>query len=71
MLAIEWFESNYMKLNEYKYHFLPSGCKHEMMFSNIGQGRIWESEKQKLLGGVTIDKHLNFEEHIVKQCKKA
>ena len=41
-----------------------------MMFAKIGQSRIWESEKQKLLG-VTIDKHLKFEEHIVKQCKKA
>ena len=70
MLAIEWFESNYMKLNEDKCHFLLSGYKHEMMFAKIGQSRIWESEKQKLLG-VTIKKHLKFEEHIVKQYKKA
>ena len=41
-----------------------------MMFAKIGQSRFWESEKQKLLN-VTIDKHLKFEEHIVKQCKKA
>ena len=40
------------------------------MFVNIEQSRIWESEKQKLLG-VTFDKHLKFEEHMVKQCKKA
>ena len=40
------------------------------MFANIEQSRIWESEKQKLLG-VTFDKHLKFEEHMVKQCKKA
>ena len=33
MLAIEWFESNYMKLNEDKYNFLLSGYKHEMMFA--------------------------------------
>ena len=70
MLAIEWFESNYMKLNEDEYHFLLSGYKHEMMLTKVGQSRIWESEKQKLLD-VTIDKHLKFEEHIVKQCKKA
>ena len=50
--------------------FFLSEYKHEMIFVNIGQIRIWESEKQKLLG-VTIDKHLKFEEHIVKQCKKA
>ena len=41
-----------------------------MMFAKIGQSRIWENEKQKLIG-VTIDKHLKFEEHIVKQCKTA
>ena len=47
MLAIEWFQSNYMKLNEEKCYFLLSGYKHKMMFANIGQSRIWESEKQK------------------------
>ena len=36
----------------------------------FGQSRIWESEKQKLLG-VPVDEHLQFEENIVKQCKKA
>ena len=41
-----------------------------MIFGNIGQSRVWESEKQELLG-VSIDKHVKFEEHIVKQCKKA
>ena len=28
VLAIEWFESNYMKLNQDKCHFLLSGHKH-------------------------------------------
>ena len=64
VLAIEWFESNYMKLNDDKWHFLPSGYKHEMIFAKIVQFRIWESEKQKLFG-VTIDKYLRFEEHIL------
>ena len=41
-----------------------------MMFANIGQSRILESEKQKFLG-ITIDKHLKIEDHIIKQCKKA
>ena len=69
-MAIEWFESNYMKLSEYKYHFILSGYKHEIMFTNIGESKIWEKGQQKLLG-VTIDKNLKFEEHILKQCKKA
>ena len=62
MSAIQWFEGNYIKLNENKCHFLLSGYKHEMTFAKIGQSRIWG--KQKLLG-VTVDKHLKFEEHIV------
>ena len=67
---VQWFESNYIKINEDKCHFLLSGYKHEKMFANTVQSRIWESGKQKLLG-VTINKHLKFEEHIVKQCKKS
>ena len=54
MLDIEWFESNYMKLNQDKCHFLLSGHKHEMIWANIGQTKIWESRKQKLLG-IIID----------------
>ena len=36
-MNIELFESNYMKLNEHKCHFLLSGYKHEMMFANIAK----------------------------------
>ena len=46
MLATEWFESNYMKLNEDKCHFVLSGYKHEMVFAKIGHSRIWESQKK-------------------------
>ena len=70
MSAIEWFESNYMKLNEDKCHILLSEYKYEMMFAKSGRSRNWESETQKLLG-VTIDKDLKFSEYLVKQCKKA
>ena len=59
-----------MNLNKDKCHFIISGYKHEIMFANIGEGRIWEKGQQKLLG-VTIDKNLKFKEHILNQCKKA
>ena len=36
VLAIEWFESNYIKLNQDKCHFLWSGHKHEVMFAKVG-----------------------------------
>ena len=69
-LAIEWFESNYMKLNPEKCHFIISGHKHEVVFANIDQNIIWESSNQKLLG-VILDKDLKFDKHISFICKKA
>ena len=36
-LAIEWFESNYMKLNQDKCHLLVSGYKHEYIWARIGK----------------------------------
>ena len=49
MIAIEWFESNYMKLNQDKRHLLVSGYKHENISAQIDEVQIWESSKQKLL----------------------
>ena len=69
-LAIEWFESNYMKLNQDKCHFLLSGHKHKVMFAKIGHSKIWENCTQKLLG-IIIDRNLKFDEYILTQCKKA
>ena len=69
-LAIEWFENNYMKLNESKCHLLISGHKHESMFAMIGPSQIWETYEQKLLG-VIMDHNLKFENYILSQCKKA
>ena len=34
LLAIEWFQSNYMKLNEDKRHHLISRFKHETIWAN-------------------------------------
>ena len=55
VLATEWFESNYMKLNQDKCHFLFSGHKYETLFVNEGKTKIWESKQQKLLG-ILIDR---------------
>ena len=70
MLAIEWFESNYMKLNQDKCHFLLFGHKHEAMFTKIGHSKIWESCAQKFLE-IIIDRNLKFAEYILTQCRKA
>ena len=39
-LAVEWFESNYMMLNQDKCHFLFSGQKYETLFANVGETKI-------------------------------
>ena len=69
-LAIEWFESNYMMLNQDKCHFLFSGHKYETLFVNVGETRIWESKQQNILG-VLIDRDLKFDEYVLSQSKKA
>ena len=54
MLAIELFESNYMKLNNDKCHSLLSCYKHEVMWANIGQSQILESKEQNFLVSLLI-----------------
>lgn len=70
LLAIEWFESNYMKLNTDKCHLIVAGHKHEYIWAKIGSDSIWESSQQRLLG-VTIDNKLRFNNHITDLCKIA
>ena len=69
-LGIEWFQNNCMKLNEDKYHLLVGGDKHESIWAKIGDARIWESNKQKLLG-VHIGRTLSLDGHVSNLCKKA
>ena len=38
-LAIEWFENNYMKLNEDKCHLLVAEHRYETLWANIGEFR--------------------------------
>ena len=64
-LAIEWFENNYMKLNEDKCHLLVAGHRYETLWANIGETRIWERKNEKLLG-LTIDRNLKFDDHHIR-----
>ena len=43
--------------------------KNENVWANIGNEKIWESNKQKLLG-LDIDRNLNFDEHVSSLCRK-
>ena len=67
--AIEWFENNYMELNEDKCHLLVAGHRYETLWANIRETRIWESKNEKLLG-LTLDRYLNFDDHVFTLCKK-
>ena len=69
-LAIEWFENHNMKLNQDKCYLRVSGYKNENVWANIVNNKIWESNKQKLLGP-DIDRNLNFNEHVSSSCRKA
>ena len=44
-LPTEWFDCNYMKLNEDKCHLIISGHKSEAIWAKIGQAKLWESKK--------------------------
>ena len=70
LLAIEWFDANYMKLNADKCHLLVAGHKYEWVWAKIGHEKIWESNEEKLLG-INIDRNLNFVKHIANICKIA
>ena len=69
LIAICWFESNYMKLNTDKCHLLVSGNKNEHMWAKRGNDTVWESNTVKLLGN-TIDNQLKFNEHVLNIFKK-
>ena len=69
-LAVDWFDYNYMKLNEDKCHLIVSGHKFENVWVKVNDSMIWESQRQKLLG-VTKDRKLSFDEFVFSMCKKA
>ena len=69
-LAISWFKSNYMKINTEKCHLILSGQKHEHIWADVGDNKIWEENEVKLLG-IKIDNELKFDNHVSDICLKA
>ena len=68
MSAAIWFHLNYMKLNEDECHSLLADNTPELLWAKVGDELIWESNYEKLLG-LTIDKDLNFNQHLSILCK--
>ena len=56
-IVIDLFQNNQMKLNEGKCH---AGQKCESIWTKIGEAKIWESNKQKLLG---VQQHVCNQKH--------
>ena len=70
LLAIRWFKNNYMKRNTDKCHLIVSGCSYKQVWANIRNKLIWESNDVQLLG-ITTDRDLKFDKHVLKLCSKA
>ena len=53
-LFVEWFENNFMKLNQNKCHLVISEYKHDSIWAKTEEEIIRERKNRKLLGGVTL-----------------
>ena len=65
---VEWYGDNYMKSNNDKCHLLLTSPTETS--AKVGDHIIKNSTSVNLLG-ITIDRKLNFNEHVKKLCKKA
>ena len=53
-----------------KCQLLISGWKHELIWANVGEKKIWESSEEKLFG-LYIDRDFKFNSHVSKICANA
>ena len=49
--------------------FFQQGIDMNLFWVNIGKTWIWESKNEKLLG-LTLERNLNFDDHVFTLCKK-
>ena len=64
-----WVKDNFLKISLGKGHFLV--CNHPKEVSIILENEIINNSNSVKLFGVTIDKKLDFNEHVTELCKKA
>ena len=69
-LAIAWFKSNYIKLNEEKRELLVCDYRFDQLWIKVGYNKTWEKSLVKLLG-VTIDNELKFDKYVAEICARA
>ena len=63
-----WFKDNYLQMNPDKCHLLV--CNHDKDVSIILDNEVIDSSESVKLLGITIDRKLDFNEHVSKICKK-
>ena len=54
MLAIYWFESDYMKLNNEKCHLLLSDYKPEVTWANLASAKYGKARNKNFLASLLI-----------------
>ena len=64
----KWFKDNYFCMNADRCHLLI--CNYDKDVSLIVESEIIDCSNSVKLLGITIDKKLNFNEHVTKICKK-
>ena len=69
-VAIQWFDENHMKANPSKFQFIPFSKKESINSIKLGECEIQPSNAVELLG-ITVDRKLNFSQHVEKIVKKA
>ena len=42
VIATEWFQNNYMKMNSEKFHIFILGDRFEHLWTEIGNNRMWK-----------------------------
>ena len=69
-LATEWFDSNYMNLNQDDCHLMIFCHKFEAVWAKIRGAQIWESRGQKLLE-VDTENDFDVDKFVRMLCKKS
>ena len=67
-ILTQWFKDNYFRMNADKCHLLV--CNHDKDVSIILENEVIDCSNSVKLLGITIDKKLDFNEHVSKLCKK-
>ena len=67
-VLMTWFKDNYLQMNADKCNLLI--CNHKNDVSITLDNEVIDSSDSVKLLGITVDKKLNFSEHISKLCKK-